>query len=62
MFNRIRCFQRFDFQCKMADRQVHTPLEPVHRHKYTNNENILVDHVEKVDPEVFGIMKNVSLC
>lgn len=45
----------------MADRQVHTPLAKVQRHKYTNNENILVDHVEKVDPEVFDIMKNVRL-
>ncbi|CAO4369043.1 unnamed protein product [Caenorhabditis nigoni] len=45
-------------QLKMTDRQVHTPLEPVQRQKYANNENLLKDHVEKIDPEVFNIMKN----
>ncbi|CAB3402176.1 unnamed protein product [Caenorhabditis bovis] len=42
----------------MATREVHTPLVPVQRFQYKNNENILKDHVEKIDPEVFEIMKN----
>ncbi|CAI5444662.1 unnamed protein product [Caenorhabditis angaria] len=43
---------------KMADRQVHTELIPVNRTKYAAGENILRDHVEKIDPEVYNIMKN----
>ena len=42
----------------MATESVHTPLVPVERSSYTGGD-MLVDHVSSVDPEVFGIMKNV---
>ncbi|CAD6190286.1 unnamed protein product [Caenorhabditis auriculariae] len=41
-----------------SEREVHTPLVPVERSKYGSGENILRDSVQKIDTEVFGIMKN----